>query len=43
MRKTASLLMMLMLFSALAFGQTRTVTGTVQDDKGSSDPFCHNS
>lgn len=35
MRKTASLLMMLMLFCTLAFGQsTRTVTGQVRDDKG---------
>jgi TonB-linked SusC/RagA family outer membrane protein len=35
MRKTASLLMMLMFFCTLAFGQsTRTVTGQVRDDKG---------
>ncbi|MBC7948706.1 MAG: SusC/RagA family TonB-linked outer membrane protein [Chitinophagaceae bacterium] len=35
MRKTASLLMMLMLFCTLAFSQaTRTVTGQVRDDKG---------
>jgi TonB-linked SusC/RagA family outer membrane protein len=34
MRKTASLLMMLMLFCTLAFGQARTVTGQVRDDKG---------
>lgn len=39
MRKTASLLMMLLLFSAIAFGQTRTVTGQVQDDKGAPIPF----
>jgi TonB-linked SusC/RagA family outer membrane protein len=39
MRKTASLLMMLMFFSALAFGQTRTVSGTVQDEKGAPIPF----
>lgn len=31
--------MMLMLFSALAFAQTRTVTGQVQDDKGVGIPF----
>lgn len=35
MRKIASLFTMLMLFSALAFGQTpRTITGTVTNDKG---------
>jgi TonB-linked SusC/RagA family outer membrane protein len=34
MRKTASLLMMLMLVCTLAFAQTRTVTGQVRDDKG---------
>ena len=34
MRKIASLFTMLMLFSALAFGQNRTITGTVTDDKG---------
>ena len=39
MRKTASLLMMLMLFCALAFAQTRTVTGQVRDDKGDPIPF----
>jgi TonB-linked SusC/RagA family outer membrane protein len=39
MRKIASLLSMLMLFSALAFGQTRTVTGQVKDDKGDGVPF----
>ncbi len=39
MRKIASLLTMLMLFSALAFGQTRTGTGQVRDDKGEPIPF----
>jgi TonB-linked SusC/RagA family outer membrane protein len=40
MRKIASLLMMLMFFCALAFGQTtRTVTGQVRDDKGDPIPF----
>lgn len=34
MRKIASLFTMLMLFSALAFGQNRTITGTVTDEKG---------
>lgn len=34
MRKTASLLMMLMTLCTLAFAQTRTVTGQVRDDKG---------
>ena len=34
MRKIASLLSMLMLLCTLAFGQTRTVTGQVRDDKG---------
>ncbi|MBL7738592.1 MAG: SusC/RagA family TonB-linked outer membrane protein [Chitinophagaceae bacterium] len=34
MRKTASLLTMLMLLCTLAFAQTRTVTGQVRDDKG---------
>lgn len=34
MRKIASLLSMLMLFTALAFGQNRTITGTVTDEKG---------
>lgn len=34
MRKIASLLTMLMLFSALAFGQNRTISGTVTDEKG---------
>jgi len=34
MRKIASMLAMLMLFSALAFGQNRTITGTVINEKG---------
>ena len=34
MRKIASLLSMLLLLTALAFGQNRTITGTVTDDKG---------
>jgi TonB-linked SusC/RagA family outer membrane protein len=34
MRKTASLLGMLMLFCTLAFGQTRTISGQVRDEKG---------
>lgn len=39
MRKIASLLSVLMLVCALAFGQTRTVSGTVRDDKGDPIPF----
>jgi TonB-linked SusC/RagA family outer membrane protein len=39
MRKIASLLMMLLCFCALAFGQTRTVTGQVRDEKGDPIPF----
>ena len=39
MRKIASLLSMLMLFSVLAFAQTRQVSGTVRDDKGDPIPF----
>jgi TonB-linked SusC/RagA family outer membrane protein len=40
MRKIASLLAVLMLFSALAFAQTtRTVTGQVKNDKGEVLPF----
>ncbi len=34
MRKFASLFTMLMLLTALAFGQTRTITGTVTDETG---------
>jgi TonB-linked SusC/RagA family outer membrane protein len=39
MRKFVSLLTVLMLLSALAFGQTRTITGAVRDDKGEAVPF----
>jgi TonB-linked SusC/RagA family outer membrane protein len=39
MRKFASLLPVLMLLCALAFGQTRTVTGQVKDEKGNAIPF----
>ena len=40
MRKIASLCTVLMLLSALAFGQqTRTVSGVVKDDKGQPVPF----
>ena len=40
MRKIASLCTVLMLISALAFGQaTRTVSGQVKDDKGEAVPF----
>ena len=39
MRKIASLLSVLMLLCALAFGQTRTVIGQVRDDKGDPIPF----
>lgn len=38
MRKFATLFTMLMLFSALAFGQNRTITGTVTDEKGDAVP-----
>ncbi len=38
MRKIASLFTMLMLLSALAFGQTRTITGTVIDETGAPVP-----
>ena len=38
MRKFASLLMMLMLFNAFAFGQNRTITGRVTDEKGDPVP-----
>jgi TonB-linked SusC/RagA family outer membrane protein len=39
MRKIASLLTMLMLVSALAFAQTRTVSGQIKDEKGDPVPF----
>lgn len=38
MRKIASLLAVLMLFTALAFGQDRTITGTVTDETGAAVP-----
>ena len=38
MRKFASLFTMLMLFTALAFGQNRTITGTVTDEAGTPVP-----
>ena len=39
MRKIASLFTVLMLLCTLAFGQARTVTGTVRDDNGNPVPF----
>ena len=39
MRKIASLLSVLMLVCALAFGQTRTVSGTIRDASGNPVPF----
>jgi TonB-linked SusC/RagA family outer membrane protein len=39
MRKTVSLLTVLMLLCALAFGQTHTITGQVKNDKGEVVPF----
>ncbi|MCU7551055.1 SusC/RagA family TonB-linked outer membrane protein [Chitinophagaceae bacterium LB-8] len=39
MRKIASLFTVLMLLCTLAFGQARTVTGTVKDDNGNPIPF----
>jgi TonB-linked SusC/RagA family outer membrane protein len=39
MRKIASLCAVLMLFSALAFAQTRSVTGQIKDDRGVPIPF----
>ena len=39
MRKIASLFPMLILLCSFAFGQTRTVTGVVRDDKGNAVPF----
>ncbi|HEX4876668.1 MAG TPA: SusC/RagA family TonB-linked outer membrane protein, partial [Chitinophagaceae bacterium] len=38
MRKIASLFTMLLLFTAMAFGQNRTITGTVTDEKGDALP-----
>src|SRR5688572_14608643 len=38
MRKFATLFAMLMLFAGLAFGQTRTITGTVTDENGAPLP-----
>lgn len=38
MRKVASLLTMLMFFCALAFGQNRTISGRVTDEKGEALP-----
>jgi len=38
MRKIASLFTMLMLFSALAFGQNRVISGTVTDNSGTPLP-----
>jgi TonB-linked SusC/RagA family outer membrane protein len=39
MRKIVSLLSVLMLLCAFAYGQTRTVKGTVRDEKGNPIPF----
>jgi TonB-linked SusC/RagA family outer membrane protein len=39
MRKIVSLLSVLMLFCALAYGQTRTISGQVRDEKGDGIPF----
>lgn len=41
MRKLASMLAMLVLFSAIAFAQTRTITGQVRDSKGEPVPFAN--
>src|SRR5688572_5619568 len=41
MRRIAPLIAMLMLFHALAFAQTRTVTGQVKDSKGDPVPFAN--
>ncbi|MCX6318547.1 MAG: SusC/RagA family TonB-linked outer membrane protein [Bacteroidetes bacterium] len=38
MRKFTSLLTALLLFTAMAFGQTRSITGTVTDEKGDALP-----
>jgi len=39
MRKIASLLPVLLLLCSFAFGQTRTITGVVKDDKANPVPF----
>src|SRR5215203_5833091 len=39
MKKILSLFSVLVLFCALAYGQVRTITGTVRDDKGEAVPF----
>ena len=39
MRKIASLLSVLMLLCTFAYGQTRTVSGQVRDEKGDPIPF----
>src|SRR5206468_2477778 len=39
MRKIVSLLAVLVLFCASAFAQTRSVSGTVRDEKGAPIPF----
>jgi TonB-linked SusC/RagA family outer membrane protein len=39
MRKIASLCTVLVLFCTVAFGQTRTITGQIRDDKGEPVPF----
>jgi hypothetical protein len=41
MRKIASLCAVLMLLSAFAYAQTRTLTGQVRDSKGSPVPFAN--
>jgi TonB-linked SusC/RagA family outer membrane protein len=41
MRKHASLMALLMLFCALAFAQTRTISGQVKDSKGDPVPFAN--
>src|SRR5690606_26722261 len=41
MRKLSSLIAMLMMLSALAYGQTRTVTGQVRDNRGNPVPFAN--
>ena len=41
MRKIASLCAVLMLFSALVFAQTKTITGQIKDSKGDPVPFAN--